>query len=189
VFFLLPSIASLPPHRYLWSSFELITDHSLCIGAGVAVRVEKMLTFQTFQVLACFGRQFTQGRASALNNQEAIATFLLLLKEKGNDSAGSVDTVSMIKAAPNLDGKKQHQRFLQNVHWQLGCLHYTWKYPKDKSALHARGLYQQSKTPPLPEATCGIHILVFGNKGFTNLSIVWIKAAGEHLIANNPSWL
>ena len=80
------------------------------------MRVEKMLTFQTFQVLACFGRQFTQGRASALNNQEAIATFLLLLKEKGNDSAGSVDTVSMIKAAPNLDGKKQHQRFLQNVH-------------------------------------------------------------------------
>jgi hypothetical protein len=38
-------------------------------------------------------------------------------------------------------------------------------------------LYQQSKTPPLPEATWGIRILA-----------VWNKAAREQLITNNPSW-
>ena len=37
-------------------------------------------------------------------------------------------------------------------------------------------LYQQSKTPPLPEATWGIRILVVCN-----------KAAREQLITNNPS--
>ena len=39
-------------------------------------------------------------------------------------------------------------------------------------------LYQQSKTPPLPEATWGIRILA-----------VWNKAAREQLITNNPSCL
>ena len=39
-------------------------------------------------------------------------------------------------------------------------------------------LYQQSKTPPLPEATWGMHILV-----------VWNKTAREQFITNNPSWL
>jgi len=38
-------------------------------------------------------------------------------------------------------------------------------------------LYQQSKTPPLPEAKWGIHILV-----------VWNEAAGEQLITNKPSY-
>jgi hypothetical protein len=40
-------------------------------------------------------------------------------------------------------------------------------------------LYQQSKTPILPEATWGIRILL----------VVWNKAAREQLITNNPSWL
>jgi hypothetical protein len=32
---------------------------------------------------------------------------------------------------PKLDGK-QHQRFSQNLHWQQGCLHYSWKHPQYK---------------------------------------------------------
>jgi hypothetical protein len=39
-------------------------------------------------------------------------------------------------------------------------------------------LSQQSKTPPLPEATWGIRILA-----------VWNKATREQLITYNPSWL
>jgi hypothetical protein len=37
-------------------------------------------------------------------------------------------------------------------------------------------LYQQSKTPPLPEGTWGVRIL-----------IVWNKVARKHLITSNPS--
>jgi len=39
-------------------------------------------------------------------------------------------------------------------------------------------LYQQSKTPPLPELTRGVRFL-----------IVWNKAARERLITNDSSWL
>jgi hypothetical protein len=39
-------------------------------------------------------------------------------------------------------------------------------------------LYQQNKTPTLPEATWGMRILE-----------VWNKAAREQLNPNNPSWL
>jgi hypothetical protein len=38
--------------------------------------------------------------------------------------------------------------------------------------------YQQSKTPPLPEASWGICILV-----------VWNNIAREQLVTYNPSWL
>jgi hypothetical protein len=62
--------------------------------------------------------------ASALNSQEATATFLLL---------------------PNLDGK-QHQRFSQNLHLQQGCLYYSWKYHKEKTALHATPIPAKQNT-------------------------------------------
>jgi len=39
-------------------------------------------------------------------------------------------------------------------------------------------LYQQSNTPPLPEATWGMRILV-----------IWNKAAREQLFTNKPLWL
>jgi len=64
-----------------------------------------------------------------------------------------------------------------NLHQQQRCLHCPWKYPKDK-VRYMPLLYQQSKTPPLPEATWGMRTLV-----------VWSKAAREQLITNNLSWL
>jgi hypothetical protein len=74
------------------------------------------------------------------------------------------------KTAPTLFTKTARQQ---------GCLHYSWKYPKEeKNARHATP-NQQSKTPrPRLEATWGIRILV-----------VWNKAAREQHITNNPSWL
>jgi hypothetical protein len=57
-----------------------------------------------------------------------------------------------------------------------GCMHYTWKYPKTKMR-YVPLLYQLSKTPPLPEATWGMHIVVF-----------CLKTAREQLITKNPSW-
>ena len=93
--------------------------------------------------------------ASALNNQEATATFLLLPNWMENSTNAFHKTCT---------DNKDVCTILENI-------------PKEKVRYMSLLLYQQSKTPPLPEAIWGIRILV-----------VWNKAAREQLIANNPSW-
>jgi hypothetical protein len=51
--------------------------------------------------------------ASALNNQEATTNFLLL---------------------PNWMENSNNAFHKINLHWQQGCLHYFWKYPRSKCA-------------------------------------------------------
>jgi hypothetical protein len=93
--------------------------------------------------------------ASALNNQEATATFLLLPNWMENSTNAFHKTCT---------DNKDVCTILENI-------------PKEKVRYMSLLLYQQSKTPPLPEATWGKRILV-----------VWNKAAREQLIANYPSW-
>ena len=93
---------------------------------------------------------------SALNNQEATATFLLLRIPNWMENS----TNAFHKMCT--DNK--------DVCTILGYV------PKIK-VRYMPLPYQQSKTPPLPEATWGKRILV-----------VWNKAAREQLIANYPSW-
>ena len=92
---------------------------------------------------------------SALNNQEATATFLLLPNWMENSNNAFHKTCS--------DNK--------DVCTILGNISKT-------KVRYMPLLYQQSKTPPLPEATWGLRIL-----------LVWNKAAREQLIRNNPFWL
>jgi hypothetical protein len=68
------------------------------------------------------------------------------------------------------------------------AFHKTCTYNKDvctilgnipkKKLRYMSLLYQQSNTPPLPEATWGMRILV-----------IWNKAAREQLFTNKPLWL
>ena len=90
--------------------------------------------------------------ASALINQEATATFLLLPNWMENS------ITSFNKPAPTT---RMFAQIFGNVPDRVRYMPL---------------LYQQSKTPPLPEATWGIRILVVCN-----------KAAREQLITNNPS--
>jgi hypothetical protein len=93
--------------------------------------------------------------ASALNNQETPTTFILLPNWIENSTNAFHKTCA--------DNK--------NVCAMLGNIPNT-------RVRYIPLLYQQSKTPPLPEATWSIRILV-----------IWNKAAREQLITNNSSWL
>jgi hypothetical protein len=87
--------------------------------------------------------------ASALNNQEATATFLLLLNWMENS------TNALKKTALTT---RMFALFLEISQKNVGYMSL---------------LYQQSKTPPLPEAAWGMRILV-----------IWNKAAREQLNTN-----
>jgi hypothetical protein len=92
--------------------------------------------------------------ASALINQEATATFLLLPNWMENS------ITSFNKPAPTT---RMFAQIFGNVPDRVRYMPL---------------LYQQSKTPPLPEATWKVRTLV-----------VWSKAAREQLITNNLPWL
>jgi hypothetical protein len=100
-------------------------------------------------------KEVQHATTSALNNQEANATFLLLPNWMENSTKTFHKTYTDNKDVCTIPG---------NI-------------PKTKLRYMAL-LYQQSKAPPLPEATWGISILA-----------VWNKATREQLITNSPSWL
>jgi len=89
--------------------------------------------------------------AFALNNQVATAIFMLL--------------PNGWKIAPTLS---------QNLHWQQGCLHYSWKHLKDKSALHATPLPAAKQNTTPARCNMGLRILV-----------VWTKLPGSNLLQTN----
>jgi len=94
--------------------------------------------------------------ASALNNQEATATFLQLSNWMENSTNALHKTCTDDKDVCTILG-----------------------YIPKKKVCYMPLFYQQSKTPPLPEATWNIRVLV-----------VWNKAAREQFVyKNNPSWL
>jgi hypothetical protein len=66
-----------------------------------------------------------------------------------------------LPAAHKLDGN-QHQRFSQNLHGQQGCLHSSWKSQRQKCQKQ------------------------HGQAHLSGLELVWIKAAREELITDNP---